>query len=168
MTMFEESKHERIDIDSRGRHGHIWGGPPGPECIYKKLCIHPCMFKLQSPPKYSPFDAIHLSRSFLHRSKQFLNSILMPFSASAVFCFTSSISAKHFHLRTFLIQGNKKRKSVRDRSDEQGGWGMGHAIFGQNLLNTQCSAGRCAHKSPVMKWANVLKESSKKIHWSWM
>ena len=30
------------------------------------------------------------------------------------------------------------------------------AVFGQKLLNTQCGAGRCAHKSPIIKWANVL------------
>ena len=40
----------------------------------------------------------------------------------------------------------------------------GHAVFGQKLLNTQCSVGRCARKSPIMKWASGLKESSEKIH----
>ena len=34
------------------------------EFIYKKLCIYSYMFKVQSPSKYSPFDAIHLSRLF--------------------------------------------------------------------------------------------------------
>ena len=29
--------------------------------IYKKLCIYSYMFKLQSPSKSSPFDAIHLT-----------------------------------------------------------------------------------------------------------
>ena len=49
--------------------------------------------------------------TFFHWSKQFLNlSVLMPFSASAVFCFTSSTSTKCFLLRTFFfIQGNKKK-----------------------------------------------------------
>ena len=70
------------------------------------------MLKLQSPSTYSPFDEIHLSRCFLHCSKQFLNlSILVPFSASAVFCFTSSTSAKHFLLRNCFIWGNKKSLS---------------------------------------------------------
>ena len=36
------------------------------------------------------------------------------------------------------------------------------AIFGQKLPNTQHGVGRCAHKFPIMKWANVAKESSKK------
>ena len=116
------------------------------------------MFKLQSPSKYSPFDAIHPLRHF-STSKQFLNlSILIPFTASAIFCFTSSTSAKCFSLRTFFIQGNKQTKVA---------WGMigwigrvgrwGHAVFGQKLLNTQHSVGRYAGKSPIMmKWANTL------------
>ena len=33
----------------------------------------------------------------------------------------------------------------------------------KKLLNTQHSVGRCPHKSPIMKWANALKESSKKF-----
>ena len=39
----------------------------------------------------------------------------------------------------------------------------GHAIFGQKLLNTQHSVGSYTCNSPIMKWANTLKESSKKI-----
>ena len=35
-------------------------------------------------------------------------------------------------------------------------------FFCQKLLNTQHGVGRCANKSP-MKWANALKESSKKF-----
>ena len=38
----------------------------------------------------------------------------------------------------------------------------GHVVLGQKLLNTQLSVGRCAHKSPIMKWGNTLKESLKK------
>ena len=49
---------------------------------------------------------------FFHCSKQFWNlSILMPVSASAIFCFTSSTSAKLFFLRTFFIRGNKEKVS---------------------------------------------------------
>ena len=123
------------------------------------------MFKLQSPSKYSPLDAIHLSRCFSHCSKQFLNSlILMPFRASAVFCFTASTRADCFSLRNFFIWRNKKSC-----------WGeigwirtvghVGHVgCFGQKLLNTRHGVGSCACHSLIVKWANVLKESSKKIH----
>ena len=90
----------------------IQGGPPPKklELIYKTLCIYSYMFKVQSPSKHSPFDATHLSRCFFHCSEQFLSlSILMSFSASAVFCFISSTSAKRFPLRTdFFHWGNKK------------------------------------------------------------
>ena len=59
--------------------------------------------------------------------------------------------------------GETKKKSLRARYDEQGGWGMSHAVFHQKLLNTQHSMGRCTRKSPMMKWANALKKSSIKI-----
>ena len=39
----------------------------------------------------------------------------------------------------------------------------GHDIFGQKLLNTQHGIGRYTGKSPIIKWANALKESSKEI-----
>ena len=92
------------------------------EFIYKNLCIYTYMFKFQSPSKYSPFDATHLWRFFSHCSEHFFNSsILMPFSASAIFCFTSSTSAKRFPLGTFFTKGNSK-KSLGARSGKQGGW----------------------------------------------
>ena len=127
------------------------------------------MFKLQSPSKYSPLDAIHLIEIFFHCSQQFLNSsILMSFSASAIFCFTSSTSAKHFPLRTFFIPGNKQKNKVT-----RGGirWTLmppegGTQQSGHFLSKTAEHSAWCAHKSPLMKWANALKESSIKFHWS--
>ena len=92
------------------------------EFIYKKLYIHSYMFKLQSFSQYCPFDATHLLRHFFHCSKPFLNSsILMPFSASGSFCFTSSTSAKVFPL-DFFYPG--KQKSLGARLGEQRGQGM--------------------------------------------
>ena len=41
------------------------------------------------------------------------------------------------------------------------GGAQGHAVFAQKLLNTQCGVGRYAHKSPIMKWANVLSVQKK-------
>ena len=140
------------------------GGPPKTEFIYKKLCIYSYTFKLQSPSKYSPFDTIYLWRHFFYFSKQFLNSsMLMPFSASAIFCFTFSTSATHFSLRTFFIRQTKKKSlSQWDGVNRRGGaWAS--CICGQKLLNTQHRVGRYACKSPIMKWANTLKVSSKKF-----
>ena len=86
----------------------------------------------------------------------------MPFSASAVLFHLSHIS-KSFLFETFFSQETKKESLGPDRLNREGGvWG--HAIFGQKLLNTHRGVGRCAHKSPIMTWANALKESSKKIH----
>ena len=85
------------------------GAPKKHNLFIKELYTYSYMFKLQSPSKYSAFDTIHLPRHFFHCSEQFLNSwILMLFSVSVGFCFTSSTLAKHFPLKTFFIQGNKK------------------------------------------------------------
>ena len=82
------------------------------EFIYKKLCTYSHMFKLQSPSKCSPLDAVPLSRRFFHCSKQCLiSSIFLPFSFTAVFCLISSTWAKRFPWRTFSIPGNKKGRS---------------------------------------------------------
>ena len=71
------------------------------------------MFELQSPSKYSPFDAIHLARRFPHSSKQFLNSlILMPFSAFVIFLFRFFNIGKTFPFEGFFIRGNKQKKSL--------------------------------------------------------
>ena len=94
----------------------------------KKLCIY--MFKLSHLFKYSPFNATHLSRLFFRCSKQLFNlSILMPFSAFAIFCFTSSILANRFPLRTFFIGETNKQTSHsrQDRVNGEDGVGGSHA-----------------------------------------
>ena len=136
----------------------LWGEPPQNWNLFIKT-VYSYFTHLQSTlhlMQYTYWDV------FFHCSKQFLNlSVSMPFSASGIFCFTSSTLAKCFPLRTFFILGNKK-KLFGVRSDELGGWGTGgHAIFGQKLLNTQHSVGRCAGKSPIMKWANALSLQKK-------
>ena len=118
------------------------------------------MFKLQLPSQFSPFDAIHLSRHFLHCSKQFLNlSTLMPFATSAIFCFTSFSSAQCFPLRTFFTQENKRSCSGQGQVNREGGV-PGSCWFGSN-----CWMLSVDRKSSTMKWANTLKEASKEIHW---
>ena len=88
-------------------------------CVFTFTCLN------LSPSKYSPFDAIHLSRHFFYCSEQFL--ILMPFSASAIFCFTSSTSAKCFSLRNFFIRVNKNGHSGIDWVNREGvSWGSYH------------------------------------------
>ena len=130
--------------------------PKTQEFIYKKLCIYSYMFKLQLPSKYPPFDAIHLWRCFFHCSKQFVSFlILMPFSVSAIFLFHSSTLTKCLPLRTFFIWENKKSQLGWDQVNREGGaW---------SLLNTKQGVGWCTRESPIMKWANTLKTSSKKF-----
>ena len=41
-------------------------------------------------------------------------------------------------------------------------WSMGSPLFGQKLQNNQHSVGRCAHKSPMITWANALRVFKKK------
>ena len=84
------------------------------------------------------------------------------FSASAVFLFHLILQgkAKCFPWRISFHVGKQKKSCSGWR-----GWvGQGvHVVFGQKLLNIQHSMGRFTCKSPIMKWANALKESSKKL-----
>ena len=67
-----------------------------------------------------------------------------------------------FPFEDFFHPG-KQEKVVQDETGGTGRVGhVGHAVLGQKLLNTQHGVGRCAHKSPIMKQANALKEYSKK------
>ena len=90
------------------------------------------MFKLHSSSKYSLFDAIYLLRCFSHCSEQFLNSsVLMPFSASAVF--VSPLSHwQHAALWGLFSSGETKlvtQGKIRRIGRVAHG---GHAVFGQN------------------------------------
>ena len=145
-------------MDTFLRYDICEGDPKKPRIYLQKILYYSYMFKLQSPSKYSPFDAIHLSRHFFHCSEQFLNlSILMPSRVSAIFCFTSSTSAKCFPLKIFFIWRNKQKNSLWGEIRWIGRLGHGgHVILGQKLMNIQHSGGRCTHKSPIMKWANTL------------
>ena len=90
------------------------GDPYKMEFIYKKLCMYSYMFKLESPSKYSPFDAIHLFRLSSHCPRQFLVHWFWCLLVLLPFCFTSSTSAKRLPLGTFFIWGNKKKSSGWD------------------------------------------------------
>ena len=91
---------------------------------------------------------------------------LVDFDAFYCFCcflFHSSTWAKPFPLRTFFHPG-KQKKPLGVRLGEQSHRGQAdHVLFGHNLLETQLSVGRCTGQSPIMKWTNGLKESSKKF-----
>ena len=99
-------------------------------------------------------------KTFFHCSEQFLNSlILMPFSTSAVLFHLLNI-CKIFPFEDLSHMGKQKSCLGQDWVGHRG-----YAVVGPKLLNTQWGVGRCAHKSLIMKWANMLKVC-KNIHWS--
>ena len=140
-------------------------GPRNPGTFKWKIVYYPYMFKLQSPSKYSPFDAIHLLRLFPTAQNSFWTCWFWCLLVLLLF-FVSPLphQQKYFPLRTFFIQGNIK-KLIRERSGKLGGWGTGSCHFWSKtaeylmqfyilgvLVNTWCSC-----KSPIMKWT--------KTHW---
>ena len=91
------------------------------------------------------------------------SSILKPFRASAFFLFYFFHIGKNIFLWGQFLSGGNQKKVTRVEIGRIGRAGLqGHAVVGQTLLNTQRCVGRCAHKSPIMKRANALKESSEK------
>ena len=145
---------------------YVGGIPKKPEMIYKKLCIYSYRFKLQSPSKYSLFDDIQLLRCSSRCSKQFLNSsILVPYLVLLPFFVWPLLPHQQNVSFWWLLSSGEIKKIVARGKTE---WIRrvrlrGHAVCGQKLLNIQRCGGRCACKSAVMKWANELKESSKKF-----
>ena len=92
---------------------------------------------------------------FLYCSQQFLNSLIwMPFSASAIFYFTSFTSAKHFSLRTSFILGNKSCTGWFWVNWEGGAQGSCHFWTKTAEYSAQCGPVPC--KSPVMKRAGLI------------
>ena len=134
-----------------------------PEFAYGESCVYSYMFELQSPSKHLHWMPC-TSRDFFPLLRTVLNSsLLMPFSASVVFCFTSSTWAKCFPSRTFF-PSREKRNTAWSEIRWIGRVGHGAlALFSQKLLHTQCSAGRCTCGPPIRKWADALRESSKKF-----
>ena len=99
-----------------------YGGTP------KKQIFKNCVFILTCLNLSHLQSTLHLVQCtywniFFHCSKQVLNSfILMPFSASAIFWFTSSTLAKWFPLRTFFYpRKQNKRHFGWDWRNREGG-----------------------------------------------
>ena len=132
------------------------------------------MFRLQSPSDYCTLHLMKYTDTDTFSTVQ--NSswtkfwcllVLLPF-------FVSSLPHwQNISIWGFFFSSSKTNKQTKKVARAEMGWigrvgHWGHAIFNQKLLNTQHGVGRCAWKSPIMKWANELKESSKKIYWCWM
>ena len=149
--------------------GYIQGGPPKQNsfiknCVFILTCLSfsylQSTLHLMQYTYRDTFPTVH-NRTFL----KFL--ILMLFSASAYFCFSSTL-AKRFPFKDFFFHLGKQKKSLWARLGEWGGWVTGVILgFGQKLLNTQQGMGGCTCKSPIMKWANALslpKKSTEAEH----
>ena len=150
---------------------NLWciGGPPKKtEFIFFKLCIYSNMFKFQSPSKYSPFDAIHLLRLLFYCSEQFLNlTTLMPFSASAIFCFTSS-TWQNVSLWGLFSSVETKRKSCsvgRSWVNRKGG-APGLWCFWSKTAEHSAWCGQVHSSITHHDMGNHTERVIKKIHWS--
>ena len=89
---------------------------------------------------------------------QFLSPlILIPFSASAIFCFTSSTSAKHFPLRTFFFSSRETKKSHKgqDRANRVKNCWMCSVVWAGAPINHPSWNGQ-------MSW--VFKKNSLKLN----
>ena len=114
-------------------------------------------------------STVHLMQ-YIYRDIFFHCSVfeLVDFDAFRYFCHLFVTSLPHQYNVSlwglFSSRETNKQKSSSGWTEWIGRVGhRGLAIFGQKLLNIQHSVGRCARKSPIMKWANTLKKSWKKF-----
>ena len=140
------------------------------EFIYKNLCIYAMCLNISNFQstlhlmQYTYQDVFSTAQNSFWTCRFWCLLVLLLFFASPL-SHRQNISLWGL----FSSRETNKKKISRGETVEQGGWSIGVMLFfGQKLLNTQHSVGRCAHKSPIMKWVNALKKPSKKIHWSQM
>ena len=143
------------------------GGPKHLEFIKSCVLILTCLYfsHLQSTVhsiQHTYWDIFSTAQN------SFELVILMPFSASAFFCFTSSTSAKHFPLRTFFIWGNKLKKSQLgwDQVSRRGGaWGSGRFWSITTEHSVWCGQVLIHHQHKMGKWIErVLKKNALKLN----
>ena len=98
----------------------IWRGTPKTKNLFIKSCVF-ILTCLNVSHLQSSIWCSTPTEMFLLLFK-FLNLLIwMPFSASIIFCFTSSTLGKRFPLRTFFIWGNKKMLLGQDQMNREGG-----------------------------------------------
>ena len=140
-------------------------GAPKKDKVYKKLCFYSYMFKVQSPSKYSLFDAIHIPRLFSTVQTVLNSSILTPFSASAIF-FSPLPHQQNVSLRGILSSRETKKKFLGSKIKWLGRLGTGVRPFLVNSCWTPSVVWAGAPWITHHEMGKVLKESSKKVHWS--
>ena len=110
-------------------------------CVFVLTCLN--FSHLQStlhPMQYTPRDFLATAQN------SFELMILMPFNASALFCFISSTLANHFPLRTFFIWGNEKNVT---RGEIRWAGRVGNGVHAGFLSKT---AGHSAQSEQVHLW----------------
>ena len=139
------------------------GGPQEAEFIYKKWCNYSYMFNFRHLRRtlhlmqYTYWDVFSTAQNSVWTRRFWCLLVLLLIFVSPL-PHWQNVSLWGF----FSFREITKKRCLRGKTRWIGRVGpRGHAIFGQKLLNTQHRVGRCTCKSPVMKWANVLKESSK-------
>ena len=137
-------------------------GTPQNQNLFIKNCVF-IFTCLKFSHLQSTLHLIQYWDIFSNYSKQFLNLlILMPFNASAVFCFTSWSTSANIPLWG-LFSSEETKKVPQGKIGWIGRVGHGVLPFSVKSCWTLSSVGRCAPKSPIMKWANALQEFSEKF-----
>ena len=141
-------------------------GTQNPQNLFTKNCV----FILTCLNFSHLQSTLHLMQStywnIFPLLKIVLNSLIfMPLSWHFFVClFHLFHIGKTFPFEDFFhLERQKICCSGWDRMDREGRAWEPCCLWGGQPLNTQHSVGRCACKSPIMKWTNTLKESSKKF-----
>ena len=139
------------------------GDPPKPEFIYKYcVFILTCLnfSHLQSTlhlMQYTYQDVFSTASNSFWTHRFWCLLVLLPFFVSLL-PHQENVSL----WGVFFIQGNKKCYSGWDWVNREGRT-RESCRFKSKTAEHSVWCGKCACKSPIMKWANMLKESSKKL-----
>ena len=147
-------------------------GPPKQDlfiksCVFILTCLK--FSHLQSTVhlmQYTHQDIFSTAQNSFWTCQFWCLLVLLLFFKLFIYFFAPYTSAM-FPSEDFFHQGNEKRVARGEMGRIQRVRHGSQAILCQKPPNTQCSVSRWALKSPMVKWANALKESSKKFHWSW-
>ena len=145
-------------------HTHIHtykGKPPKRNLFIKKLCIYSHTFKLQSRSQYSPFDAMHLLRFCFPLLKTIFELFQFWCLLGLPLFFISPLPHQQNLPFCGLFssrQTNNQTKSLRVRSGEWEGWGIGSCHF---WSTTAEHTARCMQ---VCQWI-THHEMGKCVHW---
>ena len=138
------------------------GGPPKwnlfiKNCVFILTCLN--VSQLQSTlhlTQYTYQDIFSTAQNSFWTRRYWCLLVPLPFVCLFV-CFVSPLphqqNASFWGL--FSSRETKTSHSGQEQVNREGGHG-GHAVCSLKLLNTECGVGRCACKSSMMKWVNML------------